>query len=386
MSGSIIRRGKKSWRVKFDAGRNPDGTRATRYLTVKGTRDDAKKALTDALHSVQHGTFVDPSKLTVGEFLEKWLTDYAASSMSGKTFERVAEIVRRHLVPALGAIKLRDLKPLDIQGHYGKALASGRLDGKGALSANSVRAQHVQLKAALDRAIKWRLLAINPAAAVDPPKVHRGEIKVLDDVELAKLLREAQSSPNFTAYLLAATTGMRRGEVCGLRWCDVDFGSNTGAKLTVNQSLEETRKGLAFKAPKTKSSRRTISLPTFTVEALRKHRTKQAEDRLALGLGRDDTALVFSLPTGEPIQPLSLTVEFGRIVKLTKVRRITLHGLRHSHATSLLRAGVNPKVVSERLGHASVATTLSLYAAVLPDMQTEAATRVDAILRRTLGE
>ena len=311
MSGSIIRRGKRSWRCKFEIGRGADGRRQTRYLTVRGTRKDAEKAMIDALKAASDGTFVDASKLTVGEYLEKWLTDYAATAVAAKTFERYAEIVRIHLVPGLGAIALKNLKPLDIQSYYARALASGRIKG-GALSPRTVHHHHVILSQALARAVKWRLLAINPAEAVDPPRVHQQEIEVLDDDELATLLRSAQDTRSYPAILLAATTGMRRGEVLGLRWRDLDL---DGAKLTVAVSLEETKSGLRVKAPKTRSSKRTITLPAVTVEALRRHRAQVLRERLTLGLGRDDKGPVFANLEGEHIRPKSFTREFGRIVK-----------------------------------------------------------------------
>ena len=383
MSGSIIRRGKQSWRCKFDIGRGPDGKRQTRYLTVRGTKKDAQGALITALAAVNEGTHVDPSKLSIGEFLERWLTDYAASAVSGKTLERYREHVDKHLVPGLGTISLKDLKPLDIQGYYARALASGRLKGECGLSPRTVHHHHVILSQALGRAVKWRLLAINPVEAVDPPKVHQQEIEVLDDDDLVKLLRTVQSTRSYPAILLAATTGMRRGEILGLRWRDLNLDS---AKLSVAVTLEETRSGLKLKAPKTRNSRRTITLPALTVETLRRHRAQVLRERLALGFGRDDDGPVFANLEGGHIRPRNFTKEFTRLVKKAGVRRITLHGLRHSHITSLLRAGVNAKVVSERAGHASVAITLGLYAHALPDMQAEAAAKVDAALRGALDE
>ena len=381
--GNITRRGKNSWRVKFDIGRGPDGTRRTRYLTVRGTKKDAQGALIDALKAAKDGTFVDSSKLSVGEFLEKWLTDYAASAVSAKTYERYREHVDKHLVPGLGTIALKDLKPLDIQGYYAKALTSGRIKGDGGLSPRTVHHHHVVLSQALGRAVKWRLLAINPVEAVDPPKVHQQEIEVLDDDDLVKLLRTGQSTRYYPAILLAATTGMRRGEILGLRWRDLDLDS---AKLSVAVTLEETKSGLRLKAPKTRNSRRTITLPAVTVEVLRRHRAQVLRERLALGLGRDDDGPVFANFEGGHLPPRNFTKAVTRLVKQAGVRPITLHGLRHSHITSLLRAGVNAKVVSERAGHASVAITLGLYAHALPDMQAEAAAKVDAALRSALEE
>ncbi len=381
--GNITRRGKNSWRIKFDLGRGQDGTRRTRYLTVHGTQRDAQGALITALAAVNEGTHVDPSKLTVGEFLQKWLTEYAATAVSAKTYERYGEHVHKHLVPRLGTIALRDLAPLDIQRYYTKSLTSGRLKGPGGLSPRTVHHHHVILSQALGRAVKWRLLAINPAKAVDPPKVCQEEIEVLDDDALATLLRTAQNTRAYPAILLGATTGMRRSEVLGLRWRDLDL---DGAKLTVNVALEETKSGLNLKSPKTRGSRRTITLPVITVETLRRHRAQVLRERLALGLGRDDDGPVFATLDGGHIRPRNFTKEFTRLVKRAGVRQITLHGLRHSHITSLLRAGVHAKVVSERAGHASVAITLGLYAHALPDMQAEAAAKVDAALRGVLDE
>ena len=286
-------------------------------------------------------------------------------------------------MPALGAVALKDLKPLHIQGHYTDALESGRLNGKGGLSARTVHHHHRILSAALKQAVRWRMIAINPAEAVTPPKPEETEIEILNDKELVTLLRAAHGTRSYPAILLAATTGMRRGEVLAVRWRDIDIDAGV---LTVNQAVEETKAGLRVKTPKTKRSRRNITLPALTVEALRRHRVRQLEDRLQLGLGRDHDGLVFTDLEGGLVRPPNLTKEFGRIVKRTDIRRVTFHGLRHTHITNLLADGVNAKVVSERAGHSNVAITLQLYGHVIPNMQADAAARVDAALRGTLEE
>ena len=384
MTGNITRRGKSSWRIKYEIDRDPvTGKRQTRYLTVRGTKKNAQRELTRVQHEIDVGAHVDATKESVGEYLERWLRDYAKVNVAPKTFERYNEIVTRHLKPALGAIVLKDLKPLNIQGYYSDALETGRLNGKGGLSPRTVHHFHRILSEALKQAVRWRLLAINPAEAVTPPKPEETEIEIFNNGELARLLREARPTRSFPAILLAATTGMRRGEVLAVRWRDVDL---DGAVLTVNQTVEETKAGLRVKAPKTKRSRRNITLPALTVEALRRHRVRQLEERMKLGLGRDHDGLVFTDLEGGLVRPRNITKEFGRIVKRAGLRAVTFHGLRHSHITTLLGDGVNPKVVSERAGHASVAITLQLYGHVLPNMQADAAAKVDAALRGTLEE
>lgn len=226
MSGSIIRRGKWSWRIKFDIGRGSDGKRQTRYLTVRGTRKDAEKALIDALKAVSDRTFVDPTKVTVGEYLERWLTDHAATAVGPKTLERYSEICRQHLIPALGAGKLTHLQPLDIQGYYAHALVNGRVRG-GGLSPRTVHHHHILLKQALKRAVKWRLLSTSPAEDVDPPQVEETEIQILGQNEVPVLLEAARSTRLHVPTALALTTGMRRGEVLAVRWQDIDLDKAT---------------------------------------------------------------------------------------------------------------------------------------------------------------
>ena len=382
--GNITRRGKNSWRVKYEVNRDPvTGVRQTRYLTVRGTKKSAQRELNRVLHEVDEGAHVDATKESVGEYLERWLRDYAKVNVAPKTFERYSEIVTKHLKPALGAIVLKDLKPLHIQGYYSVALESGRLSGKGGLSPRTVHHFHRILSEALRQAVRWRMLAINPAEAVTPPKPQETEIEILNNGELARLLQEARPTRSFPAILLAATTGMRRGEVLAVRWRDLDLDD---AVLTVNQAVEETKAGVRLKSPKTKRSRRNITLPALTVEELRRHKVRQLEERMKLGLGRDHDGLVFTDLEGGLVRSRNLTKEFGRIVKRTGLRPVTFHGLRHSHITTLLDEGVNPKVVSERAGHASVAITLQIYGHVIPNMQADAAARVDAALRGTLEE
>jgi integrase len=237
------------------------------------------------------------------------------------------------------------------------------------------------LSAALKRARALRLIVTNPAEDVKRPKVERQEIAYLEPSDAAKLLQAAAGLRLRAPIFIALATGLRRGELLALRWPDLDLDRGS---LTVARALEQTKEGLRFKTPKTKRSRRTITLSPSAVELLLNHKAQQAKERLALGLGRDNRGLVFTLLDGSVMNPKSFSKEFARLVKKTEIRRVTFHGLRHTHFTNLLREGVHPKIASERAGHASVAITMDVYSHAIPSLQEDAALRIDGALRRLL--
>ncbi|HZL59172.1 MAG TPA: site-specific integrase [Stellaceae bacterium] len=377
MRGNITRRGDRSWRLKFESGERNNGTgkRQTKFVTVRGTRRDAERELTRILNAIETGAFVEPSKMTVEKYLETWL-DHAKQRVSAKTFSRYEEIVKKHLSVGLGSHCLTKLTPLAIQDSYSKALASGRRNGLGGLSAQTVKHHHRILSEALRQAVRWRLLHSNPCDLVEPPRPARREMHIIDQKQTAQLLKAAEPKRIYMPVLLAVTTGMRRGELLALRWKNVDLDSSS---LAVTQTLEKVGKQLTFKAPKTERSRRTISLPQYTVEALRKHRAKLAEERLAAGKAYHALDLVCCNELGQPMDPGYVTRTFANLAK-TKFG-IRFHDLRHSHISHLLAAGVHPKIASERAGHASISITLDVYSHVIPGMQEDAAKRIDAALR-----
>ena len=373
-NGHIRRRGEGSWELKWDIGRDPaTGKRQTRYETVKGTKRDANRRLRAVLQSLDEGTYIEPSKLTLGGYLDEWL---GRQSVSGTTLDGYTLIVEKHLKPGLGAHALPKLQPIHIQRYMDEKLADG-------LSAQTVRHHERVLNKALKDAVKLLLIARNPVEAVEAPRVERAEIEFLDDDEAKALLEAAKSTRLCVPIALALATGMRRGELLGLRWRDVDMDKG---KLHVVQSLEQTSKGLAFKGPKTKRSRRTIALPSSAVELLKAHKKAQAEERVFFGLGkRPADALVFTRQDGEKVNPRNFSKEFSRVAKRAGVK-VSLHGLRHTHITNLLKAGVHPKIASERAGHSSVAVTMDVYSHALPGLQEDAASRIDAALRGVLSD
>lgn len=381
MKGTIIQRSKGSWTLVFDMGRDGQGKRKQKWKTVRGTKANAEQELRRVLRSLDTGEYVEPTKLSVAEYLERWLKDYARNAVAPKTFERYSEIVRCHLIPALGDQPLAKLHPLHIQDHYSEALESGRLNGKGGLSAQTVLHHHRVLREALQQAVKWLLLARNPADAVVPPRPVRKEVLAIDEATVELLMDALKDHRLYTPVLMALTTGMRRGEILGLRWRSVDLDTGT---LVVRESLSQTKDGLNFKAPKSGKGR-TVALPSLPVTALQAHKVEQARNRLSLGPVYNNHYLVFAKADGEPWEPNSFTNAFTAFVLGKKLPHMSFHSLRHTHATLLLKQGIHPKVVSERLGHAKVGITLDIYSHVLPGMQEEAAQRIDSVLRSAIS-
>jgi integrase len=256
-----------------------------------------------------------------------------------------ADLQRGGWVKARAKPKVREGEPLPCDEQRG-------------LSAQTVKHIHRTLSQALKHAVRQGVLFKNPAADVQPPRPEEREIKILSKGEIGTILRAARGTPLYAPITVAVTTGLRRGELLGLRWSDIDLDAGL---LTVNRALEQIGGTITFKAPKTKRSRRTITLPSITVEVLREHKAAQAQERLRMGLGRPE--LVFARPDGSPLDADRFTKNFGRLIQATKVTPITLHGLRHTHLSHLLMDGVHIKVVSERAGHTSVTTTLAKYSA-----------------------
>lgn len=380
MKGHIRRRGRRSWAIVLDLDRGSDGERRQKWHTVQGTKKDAERKLTELLHSIDTGMYVEPSNLTLERYLEKWL-ETARTNVAGKTFERYQEIVKRHLVPAIGQLLLPKVTPLQIQSYYVKALQSGRLDGKdGGLSAQTVVHHHRVLREALQQAVKWQLLARNPADAVEPPTVQQKEMRALTEDETAWLLEAAGGTRLYAPILLTVTTGLRRGELLAVRWRDIDMENGT---LAIRRSLEETREGIKFKEPKTAKGRRLISIPPLAVEILRQHLHEQTAEKQKLGDLFHDSDLVFCAPNGEIWKPETFTALYFKFTRRIGIK-LRFHDLRHTHATQLLKAGVSAKIVSERLGHSTVGITLDVYSHVLPGMQEEAASRIDSALRKAI--
>jgi len=376
MKGSIRQRSKGSWELCIDTGRDPvTGERTRHFESVRGAKRDAQRRLRELLLKVEQGTYVKSDRLTVAQFLEEWLQDYVATNTAPRTAEGYQQIVRTRLIPALGSLPLLGLRPHHIQKYYSQALESGRRDGKGGLSALTVHHHHRVLYEALRHGVKHGILIRNVAEAVDAPRPKHKELAILAASDVQLILDACKETAYYVLFFTLAYTGLRRSELLGLRWGDVDLEKST---LSVVQALHQLHGGkYILREPKTKRSRRQIALSPLLAIALWEHRLKQEQAQKLLGRPLESRDLVFSHPDGRPIRPDSVTRAFHKIAESVRLRGVRLHDLRHAHATILLQQGVNPKIVQERLGHSSVSTTLDIYSHVLPGLQEAAARQFD---------
>ncbi|SRR5579859_114364 len=393
--GHIRPRGTGTWEIKYDLRTDPvTGKRITKYKSFKGTKKEASRELTRLLAQIDDGVYADPSKMTVSQYLEHWLTCDIERRLAPSSARRHREICETYIKPRIGSLPIAKLAAIHIEKLEADLQKDGRRDGQG-LAPQTVKHCHRTLSQALKHAVSINVLSRNPAMTVKAPKVPDREIAILLKEEISVLLVVARGYNTgvikwiYEPVLLGLTTGMRRGEILGLRWRDVDL---DGAKLTVQQVMDEVRmceivdggevrsRDITFKAPKTAQSRRAIDLPSATVSALRDLKRRQAETRLKYGLGKDALDLVICEADGSPIKPNKLTKAFEDLVAAAGLTRITFHGLRHTHISHLLMGGTHIKVVSERAGHSNINITLKTYAAFIPTMQADAAKLVDGWL------
>jgi len=380
MRGHVRKRGKK-WCVIVYLGRDEKGRPKQKWYSGFDSKKEAETAVVGIVHDINHGTYVEPVKITLGAFLLNWLESYARVNVSAKTCSRYEEIIKKHLIPSLGHIPIQKLHPVNIQNYYAEKLKNGKIRGEGGLAPRSVLHQHRLLRAALQHAVKWMLIVRNPADAVSPPRPDYKEMKTLNAKETVTLLQKARNSRVYIPVLLAVTTGMRRGEIIALQWKDVDLDKET---ITVRRTLERIKGGYQFKHPKTRKSRRQISLTPSAAAELRAHKQKQNEDKLHLGAAYNDQDLVCAWPDGTLVKPDFVSREFKKILQKIGLPIVRFHDLRHSHATLMMIQGVHPKIVSERLGHSTIRITMDTYSHVVPGLQKEAASQFDAALENAV--
>jgi len=380
MKGHIKQRSAGHFAIVLDTRDPQTGKRRRKWISFSGTLRGARIECARLVTEMKSGAYVDATRETIAAFLDCWI-EHMQGQVSPRSLERYAELCRNNIAPLLGAIPLTKLQPANISQAYAKALASGRRDGTGGLSPLTVHHMHRVLREALQQAVRWQLLARNPVDAVRPPKVERKQMQTLDAEATVVLIEAARGTNLFMPILLGVLCGLRRGEITALRWRSIDLDRG---QLSVTASTEQTNRGIREKETKSGKSR-TVALPSLIVDELRRHRVAQAEGLLAAGVRLTDDHHVVAREDGQPVQPRSLTHAFVKFVRGHGLAPIRLHDLRHSHATHMLASGVHPKIAQERLGHSSVSVTIDLYSHVLPGMQAEAVSRVDAVLRDALN-
>ena len=373
--GSVFKRS-GGWAFKVDTGFHPEtGKRRQSLKQGFRTKREAEAALAEAQKTVLDGTVVANSNMRLDDFLDEWLIGQEARlrPSSHHSYVMAGKRLKRHL----GKYKLQALTPLQIEKFYAELLDHGQRNGKG-LSPKTVKNTHVVLRKALADAERLGLVHRNAAAAARGPTVQRPEMSTWSSDQLKTFSEVAEESRMRNAFTILATTGMRRGEALGLRWGDIDFDS---AQIAIVQTVSTVDSKVVVGQPKTSGSRRTVYVHDATIRALRQQRQLQAEERLASGPAWDtDNDLVFRNLTGGPVNPDWFSRHFDKLVEKADVPRIRLHDLRHTNATLSLKAGVHPKVVSERLGHSTVAITLDLYSHVTPGISCDAAATVESMM------
>ena len=348
----------------------PDSKHRRHFETVRGRKADAQRRLTELLASLDKGVYTPPGKLTVADLLNQWLCGCVKSNCSPRTIDSYQSTAEHHLIPAFGHVLLKQLTPQVIQGYYGAACAK--------LSSRSVHYHHKLLKQALKYAVRQEIIARNPCDLVDAPKPSKKAMRTLTIDELEVLLENAADNPFYPCVYTAVSTGLRQAELLGLRWRDLD--PDIMLSISVNRALYKRRGVCEFRPPKTARSRRLVAMTPKLAVFLREYR--QERKALCNDIGREFTLddLVFASVEGKPLDPGVLSHTFARIVKRAGLENVRFHDLRHTFASLMLLRGAKPKVISEALGHASVAFTMDVYSHILPGMQGDAMALLDQVL------
>jgi integrase len=369
MTGSIKKQGKDSWRITIELGTNSEGKRLRQYSTIRGRKKDAEEKLNELIGNANKGMVTSSGKTTLAEHLRNWLNLYVKVNCAPRTIESYESTIERHLIPGLGHYRLRELHREAIEGYYAKAREN--------LSSRSVHYHHRILKHALKDAVKKGYLGRNPCDLVDRLRYTKKEIRTLEPSEVNTLLIASLTSQFYPVIYCALNTGMRQGELLALRFRDIDPERKS---ISVSRALYKRQGVCEFREPKTKHSKRSIPMTQNLAAYLREYR--EGRESLCLYLGRllklDD--LVFSNVEGEPLDPSVLSHTFQRIVKKAGLENVTFHALRHSFASLMLSHHAAPKVISEILGHASVAFTMDTYSHIIPGMKEEAMALLDEVL------
>jgi integrase len=365
MRGHPYKRG-STWSVMYDEPSGAEGKRRQRNKGGFKTKKEAQAYLTQALASLERHSYVQPAKSTVGQYLtENWLPGLQVRESTKRAY---ASHVNVYFVPRIGSIALQELDKADVRKLFADLAAHG--GSRKVLSAATIRRIFATLRVAINTALADDLIVRSPLLGLKLAIPRKPEIQVWSAQEIRFFLDGIVDERLHPLYVFMAMTGVRRGEAAGLRWCDVDLDAQ---RASIRRQITQNGRILMDGAPKTRSGSRSISLDDHTVAVLRRHRVRQASERLAWGPAYADKDLVFAREDGLPVRPEYIGTLFNRLQKEVGMRHIRLHDLRHSHATLMLTQGISAKVVSERLGHSTISLTLDTYSHVLPSMGEEAA-------------
>lgn len=375
MSERVYKRELSDGTTRWDAVVHiPDPTTGKRKAVQKTfkTQREARKWVADQQGAVNNGTAVLPNTMTVAQLLDYWLEHHVRHHKSGKTYVSYEGTVRLHINPTLGHVQVQKLTVAQVQQWQTRKRDAG-------CGARTVQLAHINLSQALDVAVKLDLVARNVASLANPPRYQPREMECWTAEEGQRFMAVAHRSVYGPIWQLALVTGMRKGELLGLRWGDVDFDAGV---LHVRQTVGALHGKTEYKKPKTARSRRDIDLGDGILAALRAHKRHQLERRLERGPQWQDHDLVFPSTNGTPVNPDNCDLDFNKLVKLAGVKRIRIHDTRHSYATLAILNGIPINVVSQSMGHGDVSTTLRTYAHIMPEQHQELARKMDSLLLR----
>jgi integrase len=383
MKGHIQSRGKSSWRIAVDIGKDPaTGRRRQHFETVHGNKGAAQKRMAELMVEIEKGGYVKtPKGLTVTDFLRNWIRDYVEVNCALKTIESYRMLIEKYIIPEIGNLSLAGLEARHLQTLYARKKNSG-------LSGRTVRYIHGLLSESLGHGVKTNLINRNVAQATQPPKVEHHVVPTLATEQLEQFFQAAERTPHYALFYLLLHTGLRRGEALALKWKQVDVGmASLGVfgYLSVTHSLNKVGGQVIIKEPKTASGKRRVALPSSLSLVLRQHRKAQESLRASVGASLEDNDFVFCHLDGKPLDPTTVSHAFAKTLKKARLPSMPLHGLRHSHATLLLQAGTHPKIVQERLGHSSILVTLNTYSHVAPGLQEVAVQKLDNLLSENMS-
>ncbi|MEK3890204.1 site-specific integrase [Bacillus sp. FSL K6-3431] len=367
MRGHVVKRGSK-YSYIIDLGRDPV-TKKRKQKRVSGFTSEkkARKSMIDMIAEINKGGYVEPTNKNLGEYLDEWLK-HKEKRVAYGTYLHYEGFVRNHIKPAIGNVKTHELKPMQLQLFY-----DGLLDA-GVLSARSIHHIHRIISNALNLGVRMGEVQRNIASAVDPVTVKKKELNYWDVEDVNKYVEVARSHKHFIAFYLAIFTGMRQGEVLGLKWDALDFDNKT---IHVHRAIKRKEGGHVLDDLKNDPSYRSISMSESLMFELKKHKTRQKEEKLKLGEDYDDQGFVVATAVGSFVLPTNIGRAFRIMLKKTKVKQIRFHDMRHTHASLLFSQNIHPKIVQERLGHSSIQITLDTYSHMLPNMQEAAAAKLD---------
>lgn len=379
MKGHIRRRGENSFELKYEGGVDATGKRITKYASFKGTKREAQAKLAELIDAVAKGSHIDTSKVTVAEFASQRIEQWEASGeITARTAARYRELLENQIVPFIGAMLVQKVRPLHIEQWHTDLRNKGRADGKGGLAPRTIGHAHRVLSSALNDAAANELVLRNVMAGKSPPKVPDTEMVIVRDVPA--FIAKIEASTLYVPAMVSLFTGMRRNEVLALRWGRVDLDKKV---IQVREALEYTKAhGIRFKTPKSKAGRRDLTLPDVLADVLRDHRKAQLELRVKLGAGKlQDDALLFTDLDGAPLSPNAISAAWSDYAERIGMPEVTFHGLRHTHASQLIDAGVDIVTISKRLGHAKPDITLRIYAHLFARDDGKAAAAINATLK-----